>query len=127
MKAVLLISHGSRSSKSRNEVVQLARWLKQHSDIEIVQHAFLDVDHPTIPEAIRLCADQGVRQIIVLLNFLNSGNHVLKDIPLLIESAQSKYPNISFQLTPHIGAHPNFPELFLDLVKEIDVKKMSAI
>ena len=118
MKAVLLVSHGSRSRKSHDEVVQLADWLKQHSDFEIVQHAFLDVDQPTIPEAIKLCADQGARQVIVLLNFLNSGNHVLKAIPALIEQARQKYPTLSFQMTPHIGASRGFPQLFGNLLAE---------
>ena len=116
MKAILLISHGSKSEKAREEVVQLTQKLKETSGYSIAEHSFLDVNQPTISDGIIRCVEQGATEIIVLLNFLNSGNHVLKDIPEIIDEAKIRYPDVIFHLTEPIGQHPKIPELFLDLV-----------
>jgi sirohydrochlorin ferrochelatase len=117
MKAILLVTHGSKSKQSREEVVDLTQELRKRTDAPVVEFAFLDVDKPTIPEGIEVCVKQGATEITVLQNFLNSGNHVLQDIPAFIETAKLKFPGVSFTLTPPIGQHPKIPDLFLDLLK----------
>ena len=117
MKAILLATHGSRNENSRAEIVQLAQDIRQRSGASIVEFAFLDVDKPTIPEGIESCVKQGATEITVLQNFLNSGNHVLHDIPAIVADAKKKFPGLTFKMTPPIGRHPKIPDLFLDLIK----------
>ena len=116
MKALLLITHGSRSPQSRDEVIALAAVLKERSQVKIVEYCFLDVDRPNIPEGIETCVAKGATHITILLNFLNSGNHVLLDVPGLVKEAQEKYPKLTFKITAPIGQHPQIPDLFLDLI-----------
>ena len=52
-KAVLLISHGSQSPKTKQEVQLLLKRLKPLSDFEIFECAFLEIEKPSIPEGIR--------------------------------------------------------------------------
>ncbi len=116
MRAVLLISHGSRSARTKQEVVSLVRKIQRQRKNSIVQYAFLELEKPSIPKGIDLCVKKGVREIVILLNFLNAGKHVDVDIPRIIQSAQKKYPHISFRITRPVGQHPKIVDLFLDII-----------
>ncbi|MCB9799753.1 MAG: CbiX/SirB N-terminal domain-containing protein [Candidatus Omnitrophica bacterium] len=119
MKAALLISHGSRSDQTAREVRALAECLEQKSQaqgIALVSHAFLDVCPPDISSAVADCVQAGADEVIVLLHFLNSGNHVLKDIPKIIEQSKRLYPDVIFKMTPPVGLHEKMADLFLDML-----------
>ena len=116
MKAALLISHGSRSAKTKKEVETLVEKLKSLSGFKIFEYAFLEIEEPDIPKGIDLCAKKGAREIMVLLNFLNSGRHVDCDIPRIVAEARERYPSIHFSISKPVGQHPRIPELFKDLL-----------
>ena len=116
MKAILFVSHGSRSPRSRQENFELLERIQKKSGIPLGEAAFLETDTPSIPEGIERCVSRGVREIIVLLNFLNSGRHVLEDIPALVEAAKKKHPDIVFRVTPPVGTHPAITDLFLSWI-----------
>ena len=116
MKAILLVSHGSRSAKARQEVFDLAERLKKESCFSVLEVAFLEVEKPDILDGFSACVEKGATEIIVLQNFLNSGNHVLKDIPRCLKEASCRYPGIKFHIKPFVGSHPRLKDLFLDLV-----------
>jgi sirohydrochlorin ferrochelatase len=117
MKAVLVVSHGSRSPKTKEEIIALVDILRQRLPNDIVEFAFLEIEPPSIPEGIDQCAAQGASQIIVTLNFLNAGRHVNDDIPAIVGQAQKKYPKIKFVISQPVGQHPQIPDLFIDLIK----------
>ena len=81
--ALLLVAHGSRRAASNTEVAQLAEQLQFNlqGDFAMVEAAFLELAGPSIPEGIQLCAESGVKNIVVLPYFLNTGRHVAEDIP----------------------------------------------
>lgn len=116
-KAVLLISHGSRSPKTEKEVRALVRALKAKSQIDIFEYAFLEMEKPSIPEGLKRCVQKGAGVIVVLLNFLNSGRHVERDIPRLLKAARRRYPKVKFRITKPIGQHKRIEELFLEMIK----------
>lgn len=117
MKAVLLISHGSHSPKTKEEVIALIKRLKPLSRVDIFEYAFLEIESPGIPEGIDRCIAQGATEVTVLLNFLNSGRHVNEDIPRIVSESKQKYPKVKFRITPPVGQHPKIDELFVDLLK----------
>lgn len=117
MRALLLVSHGSRHPDARKEVDALAARLKEKSGAPIVQCAFLDVELPRIADGIEECVRFGATEITVLMNFMNSGNHVAKDVPAIVNEARVKHAQVSIRMTPHLGAHPKIADLFLDFIK----------
>ena len=118
MKAILLVSHGSHTPKTKEEVSLLANILRQRFPSVIVELAFLEIESPNISEGIDICAFQNAIQIVVTLNFLNSGRHVDEDIPAIVLAAQEKYPQIQFSITKPIGQHPKISNLFFDLIND---------
>ena len=120
MQAVLLISHGSHSPRTKQEVSDLVQVLKRSCQVPILEYAFLEIEKPSIPDGIDIYVKKGARTCLILLNFLNSGRHVDEDIPQIIDQAKLKYPLIRFQVSPPVGQHPRITELFLDLLKQIN-------
>lgn len=116
MRAILLVSHGSKEPKAREEIELLLRRLKEKSGITIMEAAFLEIESPDIPEGIRRCVKKGASEIIVLLNFLNSGKHASRDIPKIIDKARRDYPDIRFRITQPLGRHEGLINVFLKLI-----------
>ncbi len=116
MKAVILISHGSRSAQTKQEVFELIEKLKLLLNISYVECAFLEMENPSIPDAIAAAVTNGAREIVILLNFLNAGRHVDFDIPQIVNEAQKKFPQVSMYITKPLGQHKAIPSLFADML-----------
>jgi len=114
MKALLLIAHGSRRKQSNDEVVVLAERLKQKCSEQygIIHAGFLELAETLIPDGIKKCVDDGATSIIVLPYFLNSGRHVVVDIPNIVAAARPEYPGVDIKIAQHLGAS----ELMLELL-----------
>jgi len=117
MKAVLLISHGSNFPQAEQEVSAFVEQLRQQSDIPIIEYAFLEITHPSIPEGIDICVEKGATKIIILLNFLNAGRHVDEDIPRIVDEARGKHNSVTFAVTQPVGKHDQIVKLFLDMIE----------
>ena len=106
MKQLLIIAHGSRRKDSNQDVTILASKVALHLNLpdDAVQAAFLELASPSIGEAIDACFQRGCDEITVLPYFLSPGTHVVSDVPEEIANAQSKWPDKTINLLPHIGA-----------------------
>ncbi len=118
MQALIILAHGSRREESNQEVAALSEKVADLSKhrYRLVRHAFLEVASPSLPEAIDGLVADGILNINVIPYFLNSGNHVKRDIPGLIETAQQKYPDCQFSMVPCIGTHKDMPKFIMDLI-----------
>lgn len=119
MKALLLVAHGSRRKQSNDEVVLLAEKLKSQcsQQYSIVNAAFLELAEVLIPDGIKQCVTDGATSIVVLPYFLNSGRHVVEDVPNIINDCIGQYPDIEISLAPHLGASDLMMDLILSSAK----------
>ena len=122
MKALLLIAHGSRRQTSNDEVLALTEKLQTTcgDQYHLFQAGFLEIARPSISESIQFCIDKGATSITVLPYFLNSGLHVIKDIPNAVEAAQRDFPNINIKIAPHIGASEQMMPLLIDAANSVN-------
>ena len=119
MKAILLLSHGSKSLASQAEVAELGRRIAREGECAYVQHAYLDTAVPLFADAVKQLIVRGAKEIVVVLHFLNSGNHVTRDVPELVDEARKHYPEVVFHVTRPVGLHPVMPALCSDLIREV--------
>ena len=119
MKALLLVAHGSRRKQSNNEVILLADELRNNcsQQYNIVNAAFLELSEVLIPDGIKKCVDEGASSIIVLPYFLNSGRHVIEDIPNIVNDCKVNYPDIIISVASHLGASSLMMDLLIDSAK----------
>lgn len=115
MRALLLVAHGSRRPQSNEEVRDLAVRLQQHCHAQypIIQAAFLELADPSIVEGIKKCIRLGAKSVVVLPYFLNSGRHVVEDIPHFVAQAQRDHPEIDIKVSPHLGASEQMLDLLI--------------
>ena len=105
MNAILLVAHGSRRRESNEEVCALAEQLKAADSVKttIVHAAFLDMTEPSIPAGIAACVQDGATSIVLIPYFLNSGRHVISDVPAIAEDTMKQYPGVTLKIAPHLG------------------------
>ncbi len=118
MKALLVISHGSRRTASNEEVFRLTDDLRKNSGAELSQVtcAFLEITEPKVQDAVDGLVAKGATEIQVFPHFLAAGLHVARDIPRELETAGARHPEISFTILPHLGALPELSALILKLL-----------
>ena len=124
VNALLLVAHGSRRQESNDEVIALADRLRDacNPDYTIVHAGFLELASPSIPEGIEKCIDAGARRVTVLPYFLNSGRHVVKDVPDIVAYARTRHPGTEILLAEHLGASSLMVDLLIDAAKSAPVQ-----
>ena len=122
MKALLIISHGSRRTDSNDEVRRLTDRIRENAGpaFDHVACSFLELTSPLLESAIADLADAGVTEIIVFPYFLAAGTHVHHDIPNRIEEEKANHPQIQFEILPHLGALQGISTLILNHIDNIN-------
>ena len=116
-RTIILIAHGSRRTEANEEVHRLAQELAASLKADQFLVAFLDaVAQPNIPETIDKAVAKGSNRILLLPYFLNTGNHVTRDIPAIVEEKRREYPQVTIKIAKHFGSHPRIVAILRDMV-----------
>ncbi len=117
MNALIILAHGSRRQESNEEIVVLTRDVKNYSsdEYDIIEYAYLELAEPNLLQCIDNIIIDGASSITIFPYFLNSGNHVTRDIPAIIETATARHPDCQFDVSTFIGNHKDMPKLILEL------------
>jgi sirohydrochlorin ferrochelatase len=116
--AVLIVAHGSRNPKAEEEFLQIVAQLRHYLDYPVLQPAWLEINQPDIATGLNLCLEQGADKIVLMPYFLNYGNHVLRDIPGIVETWQKENPNIPVTITKHLSVSQKLLELVQERIQE---------
>jgi sirohydrochlorin ferrochelatase len=118
--AVIILGHGSRSEGADKAVQRVAAEVKKRGGYEVVEQAFLQHTPPGLIDAIEACVRKDAGRIVIVPFFMQSGAHVTRDIPALIEEARKKHSGVEILMTDFVGAHPLMTEIVMELVGRID-------
>lgn len=124
--AVLLMAHGSRRASANNDLAALAALLRERQIYPIVEIGFLELAEPSIPEGGRRCVDQGAGHVKMLPYFLSAGTHVVSDLEEFRQQLASQFPDVTFELCPHLGLHPLMIEIVLDRLRGEPVGSLTS-
>lgn len=113
-KALIVIAHGSREIASNDALFDFLKRFRENYTDRLVQPAFLELAQPSIPEAIDLCAEQGIKDIVIVPLMFFPGRHVKKDIPEMIEKAKMKHPEVDFHYSGPLAEHSGMFEILKD-------------
>ncbi len=116
--AVIILGHGSKAESAGGPVLSLVAALRSAGRFACVEHAFLQYAPPTLEEAVGKCSGQGAAVVAVVPFFVQTGAHVSRDIPALVEELRKRYPAVTIRLTGHVGGHPLMAEIVKDLVEK---------
>ncbi|RXI43978.1 hypothetical protein CRU99_06020 [Malaciobacter mytili] len=113
MTTLIIVAHGSKLESSNMEVIELVKNIKKENNSLHITYAFLELSKPSLLEEIEEQIKTGAKEIKVFPYFLAAGKHVKSDIPNIIEQSRVHYPNIKFELLPHLGICKGISSLIL--------------
>ena len=122
--AVLLIAHGSRRSEANDDLVKLAQFVGARGEYDFVEVSYLELVSPTILDGGRACVHRGATRVLMLPYFLSAGVHVVTDLEETRRQLVAEFPQVEFQLCPHLGLHPLMADIVLDRLREGQPKQV---
>ncbi len=118
--AVILVGHGSKALDFDNAMRQVASKLKQQKKYASVCCAYLEINKPSISEAIEEAVQKGSHEVRVLPYFLLTGRHVIEDIPKIVHEAKLRHAReAKVVLCPYLGFDPKLVKLVQERIKQI--------
>lgn len=117
-RAVLLVGHGSKMHGSDEAMNQVIDELRRRDSATVFQSAFLELQSPNIQDGINLCIKQGADEVIVVPYFVQTGRHVVHDIPRLIDEAKALHPKTFISLANYLGFDSRMVSVVEDRIKQ---------
>ena len=115
MKALILIAHGSKKESSNIEFLKMVENIKnKNSGYEYTEGCFLELADPDIESTVLKFVLKDIKRVDFYPFFLNSGKHVLIDIPNIVEKLKEKYPQVNLNLLNHFGKSKNIERIILE-------------
>ena len=105
-QGILLLAHGSRDPLWKQPFEALRDIVVARADGAVVANAYLEHTAPDVTGAARDLIARGATNVDVIPLFLGPGGHVRNDLPRLLESLRSTWPDVMFRLTAPIGEVP---------------------
>ena len=66
--------------------------------------AYLEINKPSISDAILRAVRKGAREVRILPYFLLEGKHVVRDIPMIVRQARARHgAKVRIRLCPYLG------------------------
>lgn len=113
--AWLVVAHGSRAPQVTDDHDAVCAELAETApDGVVVRPAFLEINDPSIPDAIDAAVAEGAGHVVLVPYFLHAGNHTRRDIPALMDEAAARHPAVTFTLAAHLGPDPRLVGILAD-------------
>lgn len=104
----IVFGHGSRDPLWYVPMQQVAQDLQKLNPDWHVSLAFLEMNPLSLELATQNLASLGVTHLRITPLFLGVGKHVREDLPLLVDELKKQHPQITIDLLPAVGEHPEF-------------------
>jgi sirohydrochlorin cobaltochelatase len=106
LKALILFAHGARDPRWAQPFQKLQGIAQSSLPDAVVELAFLELMEPRLPAVVAQLVGRGCTEVSVVPVFLGQGGHVLRDLPPMIESLRTEYPNLSIHVSDAVGESP---------------------
>jgi len=113
----VILAHGSRVPETLRTLEDIACQVKRAGSW-LIEPAALQFNEPDLEQAVARLVARGATRIVVLPMFLFGGNHVLRDIPLAVETVAAKHVGVSVSLGRHVGADYRLSSILVERLRE---------
>ncbi len=104
--ALVLFAHGARDPEWAEPFRAIAARVAADRKDLTVTLAFLELQPPSLADAIAGLAAAGHTNIHIAPLFMAQGGHLKKDVPILLDDIRSRLPALTIALLPAIGDVP---------------------
>ena len=110
-EAILLVGHGTRDETGQRQFLQLAEQLRAAAAPTRVEVAYIELQSPTIDEALLSLHRQGIEKVTLSPALLFAAGHAKQDIPAAVSAARGKAPELVVKIAEPLGCHEAIVEL----------------
>lgn len=114
---IILLGHGSRRAEANQGLVEVAEKVEALLRRPVTP-AFMSHHEPSLPQAIRAQAQEGVKRIIIMPLFLFAGMHVTFDIHEEAAKVREEFPDLEIVFSRALGADDGIAALATTRIKE---------
>jgi sirohydrochlorin cobaltochelatase len=115
---LLIMAHGSPHAASNAPIYGIAKRVRATGRYAAVTVCFMELNQPSIPDAIDDMAGRSIGHIIATPYFLQLGNHVEDDLPAIIAAARVGHPASTILLSEHLAYDRLLVSVIADRVAE---------
>ncbi len=108
--ALILFAHGARDARWSDSLNALAAAVRAQGGRAIVSTAFLELQTPTLLEALEAAASGGARRIDVMPVFWAAAGHVENALPPMLAQFGARHPQVSVAVLPVLSELPGMLE-----------------
>lgn len=101
--ALILFAHGARDPDWALTIYRVRDSVRAARPEALVQVAFLEFMTPDLDTAADALVGEGASRVTVVPLFIAQGGHLKKELPVMLDALRSRYPDVSFELTPPVG------------------------
>lgn len=102
--AVILFAHGAREPEWARPFEEVRDRLRAEG--LRVELAYLEIMQPSLDEAARLLAAEGVRSASIVPLFLSQGKHLKRELPEMVAVLSRAHAGVTFRVAPALGDDP---------------------
>jgi sirohydrochlorin cobaltochelatase len=103
LDGLVLVGHGSRSSRSGEEMGALAALVAAALPAVAVDVGFLEMTEPPAGAVIDALVERGCRRVTVLPLVLLGAGHAKSDVPALVLEGRQRHPEVEFRFGSPLG------------------------
>lgn len=122
-RGVLVVGHGSRREEANADVREAARRIAVRGQLELVEAAFLEIEHPNVAEGFARLVARGARGVTVHPYFLSPGRHTRGDLPVEVREAAAEHPGVTYRITEPLAAHRLVIEASIERIRETEGRR----
>lgn len=115
---IIIVDHGSKRPEANERHERLCASFARNSGRPswVVRPAHMELARPSIDDAFDACVESGCDLVVCHPYFLNSGRHVVEDVPALLKAANARHPSVRSVVTPPLGHNPMILDVLFDSI-----------
>jgi sirohydrochlorin cobaltochelatase len=104
--ALILFAHGARDARWSGSLQALAAAVRAHAGQASVRTAFLELQTPTLLEALEAAASEGALRIHIVPVFWAGAGHIENDLPPILAAFSARRPQVVVRTLPVLSELP---------------------
>jgi sirohydrochlorin cobaltochelatase len=104
--ALILFAHGARDPRWSAPLTSLATAIRAHAGGTSVRTAFLELQAPSLAQALEAAAAEGAHRIHVVPVFWAGAGHVENDLPPILAPFGARHPHVTVRVLPVLSELP---------------------
>lgn len=118
MKAILILAHGSRETKTLETLQKITDMTKAQLPGVMIETAYMEFSNINLEKGLDMLIEKGADDITVVPYFLFEGVHIREDIPEEIKEYIGKHPGVKVNLGNTLGADQRLADILADRIRE---------